>query len=321
MKKKLVFISTIIANAVCLSGVASAQECDRCAFASYLEGALNPGAPHHVALELNYTYRSKTFEGSSERSGAPEEKVADTVLNLFYEQPLFNHFSLDFNLPVVSRAYTLRPNNTYESDRETSLGDASILADVHIIENHSSPLESEWRLRGGVKLPTGDSDDLNDFEASNHTDFGGSAVYPYDLAKGTGSVDWIAGTSVFMRYDRVVGFVDGQYTARTEGENNFRFGDTAVVQGAPGYLFAVSGPNSLGLFANTTFKYSGEAEQDGDTVENTGQKTLSVGPELLFTVRDAFSATVGVNFPVYRDVNGRQLAQAYDILASVFVSF
>ena len=85
-----------------------AQECDRCSLAGYLQSAMAPGATHHVAFQLDYTYRSDAFEGSSQVDDAPDEKVADTVFNLFYTVSLFENFALDFNLPMVSRAL-LRP--------------------------------------------------------------------------------------------------------------------------------------------------------------------------------------------------------------------
>jgi hypothetical protein len=316
-------ISLAIVHACALSFMCSAfaQDCDECAVAAYLQSGFTPDADQHAAFQLNYRYRHEAYSGSSKQSGAPDEKVADSNFNVFYSARVLEPLFLDINLPITSKAYTERPNNTYDSDRESSLGDMSLLMTLQPYAEADKQGAVDWRVRAGAKLPTGDSDRLNSFSLAEVGANGDSNVYSYDHAIGSGSFDWIVGSSFFLRDDRFVGIADAQYIGRTTGENDFRFGDKMTAHVTPGYVFFQRNKDIFAFLVDSSFTFVGEADMSGATVPNTGESSFYMGPRILATFNDKFSSYVGVSLPVYHDMTGTQLAADYQIIASVMGAF
>ncbi len=300
---------------------AEAQDCDECAVAAYLQSGCTPEADQHAAFQFNYRYRHEAYTGNSKQSGAPDEKVADSNFNLFYSARVLEPLFIDVNVPFTSKAYTERPNNTYDSDRETALGDMSLLMTLQPYAEADQYGSIDWRIRAGVKLPTGDADRLNSFSLSQTTNNGGSNIYSYDRAVGSGSFDWIVGSSIFVRDDRFVGIADAQYIGRTSGENEFRFGDKISTHVAPGFVFFQRGRDTFVFLVDSSYTFAGEADLSGSTVPNTGESSFYMGPRILATFNDVFSTYVGVSLPLYHDMTGTQLAADYQIIASVMGAF
>jgi hypothetical protein len=299
----------------------SAQECDECVVASYLQSGLTPRADQHAAFQFNYRYRHEAYTGSEKNTDVPDEKVADSNFNLFYSARVLEPLFLDVNLPFTSKAYTQRPDNTYDSDRETALGDMSVLLTLQTYAEADEVGIVDWRVRAGAKLPTGDSDKLNSYSPAQTLNNGGSNVYSYDHTIGSGSFDWIVGSSLFLKEDRFLGFADAQYIGRTTGENDFRFGDKVSVHVTPGYLFFERGKNTFAFLVDSSYIFIAEGDFDGRTVPNTGESSFYLGPSILANFNDIVSGYVGVSLPLYHDMTGTQLATDYQIVASVMGAF
>jgi hypothetical protein len=298
---------------------AAAQECDECLVASYVQSGFLPDSSGHAAFQFHYRYRHTPYQGSSSQSDAPDEKVADTVLNLFYSYPLIDRVFLDVNLPVVSQAYTERPENSYSSGRDSGLGDMSLVVNTQPFLWVRDVYSIDWRMRGGVKLPTGDSGELSAVQARPpSTD---SLVYPYDRALGSGSFDWILGSSLFLREDRWVGFGDAQFIGRTTGSDKFRAGDMVTVHLAPGYVFFQRAKDTVAVLLDSSLVFVDKSSVDSEAIANSGETTLSVGPRVQATLRDTFSALIGVSLPVFQDRGGRQLGTDYTVVGSLMVGF
>jgi hypothetical protein len=298
---------------------ADAQDCDQCAVSSYMQQGFLPNVEHHAAFQFDYGYRHHTYQGSSKDTGAPDEKVANTLLNLFYSHRIADRFFIDANLPFVSSAYTLRPNNTFESDRDSALGDMSLLVTGQPYLWVRGETSVDWRIRAGVKLPTGDSKQLKNYTADQAIILNDSSVYSYDRAAGSGSTDWIVGSSIFLREDRLVGFGDVQYIGRTEGENSFQYGDKVTLHLSPGYVFYLRARNSFSILADSSYVFSDNSTFEGSTVRSSGESSWYLGPRILATFGEKLSAMVGVGIPIYHDMNGRQLANDYRITAGIMV--
>lgn len=317
------FLALVIAQACTLVFTCSAfaQDCDECAVAAYLQSGFTPEADQHAAFQMNYRYRHKAYSENSKQTGAPDEKIADSNFNVFYSARVLEPLFIDVNLPVTSKAYTERPNNTYESDRDNALGDMSLLMTLQPYAEADKYGAVDWRVRAGGKLPTGDSDRLNSFSLADATSNGGSNVYSYDRAIGSGSFDWIVGSSFFLREDRFVGIADVQYIGRTAGENDFRFGDKVTAHITPGYVFFQRNKDIFAFLVDSSYTFVGEADISGATVPNTGESSFYMGPRILATFNDRFSTYVGVSLPLYHDMQGTQLATDYQIIASVMGAF
>lgn len=321
----------IVTTALSLGSVyargAVAQDCDRCVAANYLQSALLHDTPHHLGMQLDYDYRHTMLTGSSDTPNAADEKVATTTINVFYSHELTEGTTLDLNVPVASRAYTARPNFTYDSGRDTGLGDLSLVLTQQLFAGALDRKLVDWRMRAGVKLPTGDSSELKNYPdgiVQPNPDgpvYPTSALYPYDRALGSGSVDWIVGSSYVVRYEEFFGLIDAQYIGRTAGENDFTFGNTVTVHVTPGYIFSYARGNEFSVLFDAAYRFDGQADYDGSTVADSGQSAFALGPRLMGNFQGHVIASVGVNIPLYQSVEGTQLASDYQILASVMTGF
>jgi hypothetical protein len=316
-----------ILTACALVPLAHSQDCASCVTNSYLQSGLLPDYTLHAAAQFDYRYRHDTLNGSSKAENAADEKIADSTFNAYFSQPLFNRTSLDVNLPLVSRAYTQRPAGTYESGRDTQLGDMSLALVVQPYWGVRGNKTVDWRVRGGVKLPTGDSGELKNLPATLASSSNSasstpqSAVYAYDRAIGSGSADWIIGSSYVVRYEKYFGIVDAQYIGRTTGENDFRYGDKVTTHVSPGYIFHQFDKDLFAVMLDAAYEFVNQAEYNGSTVENSGQTQFSLGPKLFATFAEHLSATIGIDIPVYRTVEGTQLATNYQLTTSIMYGF
>lgn len=320
----LLIISTLIGVGV---STCIAQDCDRCVAANYLQSAFLQGVPNHIGLQLSYDYRHTMLSGSSDTPNAADEKIASTIVNLYYSHSIFEGTTLDLYLPFESQAYTARPNYTYDSGRDSNLGDLSLVLTQQIFSGLQGRKMVDWRIRGGVILPTGDSSQLKNYPGGvikpdpNGPVYPTSALYPYDRALGSGSVDWIVGSSYVVRYEDFFGLVDAQFIGRTVGENDFTFGNTATAHVTPGYIFSYARGNEFSVLLDAAYRYDAQAEQDGVTVNDSGRTAFTMGPMLMGNFQGKLLASIGVNLPIYQSVEGTQIASDYQILASVMTGF
>jgi|GEM_PF-2450148 len=314
-----------VVGLLCLG--AEAQDCDRCVATTYLQSAFLHEVPNHVGLQLSYDYRHTMLTGSSDTSNAADEKVATTLVNLYYSQGLVEGTTLDLYLPFESKAYTARPDFTYDSGRDSGLGDMSLVLTQQLFQGVRDRKMVDWRVRAGVQLPTGDASQLKDYNGatsrprSDGPVYPTSALYPYDRALGSGAVDWIIGSSYVVRYEEFFGLIDGQFIGRTAGENDFTFGNTATVHITPGYIFSYARGNEFSILLDAAYRYDAQSDFDGATVADSGQSAFTMGPQVMANFQGKGVATVGVGIPVYQTVEGTQLASDYQITASIMTGF
>jgi len=315
-----IFFSAIFSSA-------EAQDCDRCVATNYLQSALLHEVPNHLGLQLSYDYRHTMLTGSGDTPNAADEKVATTLINLYYSQQLVEGTTLDIYLPIESLAYTARPNFTYDSGRDSGLGDMSLVMTQQVFGGVADRRLVDWRVRAGVKLPTGDSGQLDNYPDgivrpnAQGPVYPTSALYPYDRVLGSGSVDWIVGSSYVVRYQDFFALLDGQYIGRTAGENDFTFGNTVSAHFSPGYIFSYAHGNEFSIMIDAAYRNDARADFKGRQVANSGQTAFMMGPRLMGNFKGNFIASIGINLPIYQSVEGTQLASDYQILASVMTGF
>jgi hypothetical protein len=324
---RIKLFATVVAFTAVNTLSVQAQDCDRCVASNYLQSALLSKVENHLGLQLSYDYRHTMLTGSSDTPNAADEKVATTLVNLYYSQSLLDDTNLDIYLPFESLAYTARPNYTYDSGRESGLGDMSLVLTQRLFHGERDRKLVDWRIRAGVKLPTGDDARLGEYpDGMIAPDPRGpvyptSALYPYDRAIGSGSVDWIVGSSYVVRYGDIFGVLDGQFIGRTEGDTDFTFGDTVTVHVNPGYSFSRSSGNEFSVLLDAAYRYDAQSSYFGRDVADSGQTAFSLGPQLMGNFQERLIATVGVSLPIYQSVEGTQLASDYQVVASVMTGF
>jgi hypothetical protein len=229
-----------------------------------------------LAAVAGVDYRHTMLTGSSDTPNAADEKVATTLINLYYSQGLFEGTTLDIYLPFESKAYTTRPDFTYDSGRDSGLGDMSLVLTQQLLQGARDRKMVDWRVRAGVQLPTGDASHLKDYNGVTSRPrvdgpvYPTSALYPYDRTLGSGAVDWIVGSSYVVRYEEFFGLIDGQFIGRTAGENDFTFGNTATVHITPGYIFSYARGNEFSILLDAAYRFDAQSDFKGTAVADSG---------------------------------------------------
>src|SRR5262249_15136072 len=148
-------------------------------------------------------------------------------------------------------------------------------------------------VRGGIKLPTGDASRLREEaeetdEHSHEKHLGEeheipSGVHGHDLALGSGSFDYILGSSGLVGSGKLYTLYDVQYTIRTEGDFSYRYQNDLLWNLGVGRYFITSHKGTLSLRTNLSGEYKGMDRLDGAIATDTGIFSLFLGPEAVFT--------------------------------------
>jgi hypothetical protein len=220
-----------------------------------------------------------------------------------------------------------------ESGWERGLGDATVEGTALVVRQVDQRSMALVTIIGGVKLPTGDSSELEQEAAPVAGASGGSShvhgvvfgdtralVHPHQLALGSGSTDGVIGVSTFTQQERCYGTARLLYDIRTTGRAGYRCGNELEWGGGPGMYLVHEPHGTLGLLANVTGDVRRPDHLDGEQVADTGGAELLIGPDLSATWL-SLSAEAGVDFPVLVQVLGYQLTTTWRLHAGVNWSF
>ena len=149
-------------------------------------------------------------------------------------------------------------------------------------------------MLGGVKFGTGDSDRLQEeldegAEAAaasipkheGHDDDGPiSGIHGHDLALGSGSTDFLIGTSAFYRSGRWYGSGDVQYALRRTGDFDYRFGNDLLWTLSAGRFLMLEHDRTISLQLNLSGENKDFDELAGQQLDDTHSRVLFLGPEM-----------------------------------------
>ena len=179
------------------------------------------------------------------------------------------------------------------------------LADIFFVSKyrysvHNYPGGStQLAILGGVKLPTGDTDERDST----------GAFLPIPDQLGSGSVDFVVAltaTKVFDYKWALHGSV--LYKKNTEGTRDFRVGDFLnynLAMSREIYFEPYPGPNVfLGFELNG--EYRARHKVNGDEIEGSGGNRLFVSPTLVAFLSPNWTLEASAQFPVLQNLNGNQ---------------
>lgn len=212
-----------------------------------------------------------------------------------------------------------------ETGVSTGVGDMSLISRFAVIQHSTMKRGLIVNLLAGVKLPTGDTDRLNEevdqariFNAflppgSPHDPLGHSVspIHPHALALGSGSVDGVFGVTANGRWNRAFLNAQIQYYLRTHGASGFKFGDELMVSGGPGAFLLLRPSWTISLQANGVYDLQSRDEVLGKESDRTGSRSWFLGPLATITWRSHFSANLGVDLPLQIRNNGLQSVPDY----------
>ena len=241
-----------------------------------------------------------------------------SIAQLFAGYNFTERFGVQFNLPVIHRAFKRPEGFAMDRGHESGLGDASLTGSFVVFEKRSEAFTVRWSVLGGIKLPTGNSTRIaEEFAEVEVPGAPESGIHGHDLTLGSGSVDGIVGSSLFARWKQLLVTANLQYNARTEGDYDYQFANDLTWSFAPGGYLILNEKHSLALQLVVSGEDKGMDTFQGASAADTAMTSVYLGPQLTYTWSEKLSAQVGVDLPVLLDNSALQAVPDYRIRAAV----
>ena len=258
-----------------------------------------------------FTHSGTLLDGGKEIAGHGEY-LDSLVSQIFIGYNFNSRFSAQLNVPLIYRAYG---NNT-NSASTSGLGDISLTGTFRVWQHVTEKSSFNWSLLGGVKLPTGDSADLNLPDTALPAGIGG-----HDVALGSGSVDGIVGTSFSARWKKVFLTAQMQYAIRSRGDFAHRYANDWTWSGGPGAYLFTSQKSTFSLQLVTSGESKGKDNFGGKPDEDSAATMVYLGPQLNYTWGSQLSAQLAADVPVSRENSGAQVVPDYHLRAALTWKF
>lgn len=286
----------------------NATACDPCALYSVSKLAGHTENVVTLALSEQFT-KYKRSNAQDVRSGEFTRDYSTTQLIGAYD---FNErFGVQASVPFIYRSFDAVTGFRETDESETGIGDSSFLLSFSPISVREADKASVLSLFAGVKVPTGDSGSLDDAltlsqsprlnnETHNrhHTVSVGSGTSGRVLTIGTGSTDFLIGSSLSLRRDKVFLLSSLQYAFRTEGDYDYRFDNDLLWNTGPGVYAVLDDAYSVAFRLAVNGEHKGKDRFQGADVEDSQVRNLYVGPEAIFTWRSKMFGELGLDIPV-----------------------
>jgi len=300
MKKLL---AVVMAGACAQLGAA----CDLCSVYAAMEAQGGSGKDFFGGVAEQYTHFGTLQQAGHEIPGEGQY-IDSSVAQVFVGYNFNNQFGVQFNLPVIYRAY----GSDTMHGTVSGIGDVSLVGTFTAYRMLTEDFNLSVGLLGGVKFPTGDSSQLGTPDSELPEGIGG-----HDLALGSGSYDGLVGGGVFGRWRRLFGTASLQYAIRTKGDFQHQYANDLTWFGGPGVYLALNHRYTLSLQAVVSGETKGKDTFAGVPDDDSAETLVYVGPQVNFTWGSRLSVLVGADFPVVRENSGTQVMPDYRVRAAV----
>jgi hypothetical protein len=290
------------------------------AFLPGTAGAFPINAPNARTLFGGFTlgsFRLRVTEEATLKEGT--ETVADPqdqAVTTFEEDFTLVYgatrdLTLGATLPILERRLRFdgpaRERRTIFAD---GLGDLTLSGAYRFFRRDVERGTTQFSLLGGLKLPTG-ATDIEDSNLPRLTGKPETRLSP-GLQLGSGSVDGIVGVAGFHNMDRLSFYADAQGKLNTEGAQDFRAGNRLFYDLSADYVL-LPGRNMF-LILELNGVVTERAEQAERTVRDSGGHLLFLSPGIQYLPIPPLILEGSVQIPIYRDLNGRQLAPDWSVV-------
>lgn len=303
------------------------QACDLCSVYSGEGAKGNRGTGFYTALASQYT-NFDTLQSDGNEVPNPAGEHIDSWITQAVFGYRYSRWAAQFNAPLIYRSFTRLTEEGIESGHVSGFGDATILGSYRLF----SEFEDDWNfaqeLLFGIKLPTGNTDQLGE-EASEEDEHDGgedhdhdaSGIHGHDLTLGSGSVDYVLGTSLFARYRRFILEGNVLWSIRTEGDFDYHFANDLIWDIGPGYYLMLDEDKTLVLAVAVSGEYKGLDTSHGEAESGSDITAWYVGPKLAATFGDRLAMEVRGEIPVTIGNSGLSIVPDYRIKAGIVYHF
>ena len=265
-------------------------------------------------LQYDYIKQDTLLAGSKKTSVAPED--ADALEQKTISQTaiasLDYAFSRDWGatvtLPLVARNHDHLADPygepTPESWNFTRLGDLRVVGRYRFASNPSASVG----VQAGLVLPTG-STDVADAEG---------VVAERSLQPGTGATSGVVGAYANYASDNgSLWFAQLQFQGAISTKDDYRPGNQLLLTG--GVSWPVT--DSLALLGQLNALWRGRDSGANAEAEDSGGRSFFVSPGISYTVSPSVQLYAFAQLPLYRYVNGTQLAVNWAAVGGVTIRF
>jgi len=265
-------------------------------------------------LQYDYIKQDRLMSGSRKTSVAPED--ADALEQRTLSQTLIASLDYTFDkdwgvtatLPVVSRKHDHLADPygdpTPESWNFTQLGDARVVGRYRFVAADSYNVGAQF----GIVLPTGPHDVSN----------AGGIVAERSLEPGTGATSGVIGAYAnFTSHDGAIWFAQLQFQGAMATKDDFRPGNQVLLTG--GVTWPVS--EGVALMGQLNGLWRGRDSGTNAEPEDSGGRSLFFSPGLSYTVSPQLQLHAFAQLPLYRYVNGTQLAVNWAAVGGITFRF
>lgn len=339
MKLLMRTLFTLLAvTAAGLATAAGAYACDLCSV--YTAVALEEAKTGpRVGVATQFSSLKSLQDKGDEVDNPVGEMLRSTVTQFIVGYNFNPTWSVQASVPWIERRYRQATMEGSTTGRENGLGDVALTGRWVALDNiGENQTVLRATMRGGIKLPTGNSDRLagghhgmtgggghdedgHDEDSPGMPMFGsGNAMmdghagglHDHFLALGTGSVDYLAGADVFASRGRAFASLAVDYTLRTEGDHDYRHADDMTVSGGPGVFFTQgASEHSFAMQLMATMQSKGQDTQAGEKVSGSALTALYLGPRILYSWRTSLSADLALDLPAVLNNSGLSLVPDY----------
>ena len=213
----------------------------------------------------------------------------------FYHMGLGGNITEEFTVTaeipwVVRESLGVHHENLGVEEKSDGIGDLNLIGAYRIFHEDTTAA----RLVGGVKFPTGETDETNSL---------GERFEP-ELQPGSGSYDFLLGCVFEHQLEQFILKGNATYSFKNEGDQDYEFGDVFSTS-----LFAdyILNPDNERFTAkagiDTNYQYSRKNKEAGEKEDDSGGHTILTGPSITLAGTNV-SVYANVLFPVLQDLGG-----------------
>ena len=257
------------------------------------------------STRLRITQAATLKEGTETVTDPRDQAVTTFEEDFNFVYGATRDLTLGVTLPILERRFRFDDGagerRTISADGP---GDLTLVGVYRVFRRDVERGTTQLSFLGGLKLPSGETD-IEDSNLPRLTGQPGTRL-PTSLQLGSGSVDGIVGLAGFHNMDRLSFYADVQGKLNTEGAQSFRAGNTLFYDLSADYVLLPE--RNMFLILELNGVSTGRGDQGGRTVRDSGGQLLFISPGLQYLPIPNLILETSVQVPIYRDLNGRQLA-------------
>jgi len=274
-----------------------------------VDGVLFPKGQIGVIVKEIYMNKDGLYDGDSKISTVPPNTPIEKemfVHNLTARYGLLDSVELKMKITYKDMAIKRQSPVTRPEFDNAGLGDSTLWARYQILSQKKKDPVFLWAGMG-LNIPTGETD-----AKTNGT------VDPMTMQAGDGSWDPIIDMGITKKIGGLKLNAYASYTFSTEGDNDYRWGDT--FQFDISSVYCLNHWVALDLELNNFWKEENELNGTGIPVTGGFQMFLTPGVHLMWPGKKHHLG-LGVPITVYRDLNGPQLSEDYRVILRAALVF